>query len=281
MKKLSFKKKLFWLMILVVLIILGWWWKGNDRITGGSDIKLGLLFADGVALVSVSPDRRMINVLKFGPDMMIWIPGGLGWYRSDRVVGVLSEEKMSLDVKNLFFYNFGFNPDRIIRTASFDDWSNDLVLIRQAGWRNYLRYRLAVSGMIWREEEWLGESSSSFSLGQRWIRDFADSALLMDELKVTVVNTSQVSGLASFVASRLEWAGVTVVGLVDDDRQVENCLLLTGSGIKKEGLALTILKSYFKCQQEVDDYLSSLEAELYLGEKYAEMIKYLSYVGSF
>lgn len=275
-------KKYKWFFLIFGMVFLGllfkWIWQ--SRAITGKDLKLGLLLDDGVGLVSISWDRRMVNSLKVAPEVHVWIPGGLGWYQADRVARVLKQEGQPEDEKNIFFYNFGFNPDVVLRLSDFDDWDKDLLLISKIGWWDYFRFKNALSTMIFKDEELETEISEASWLERIWARDFADSGLLSDDVRVTVINTTDESGLANFVASRLEWSGVTVVGLLNDEVVVENCEIRLGSGVE-DSLVLNLISNYFDCQVKDGLYLADGEIELYLGESFSQMIKYLSYVRSF
>ncbi len=275
------KKYKLGLGLLSIMVVLGLVrWAERGRVTMGKDIKLAVIAESGIGMVSISEDRRMINSLKVEGEVEVWIPGGLGWYRSDRILRVLTEEGTMDKAGWLFFYNFGFTPDKVLVVKSFDDWNDDLSLWSQIGAWDYIRYKLGSLEMILNEEILNNQNNNLLMLGQKWTRDFADSGLLSDQMRVTVVNTTKESGLAGFVANRLEWAGITVVGLTNDDRLVDGCLLVRGEETK-ESLVYQVLESYLGCSQIKDEYLLDDEIELYLGSGYAEMINYLSYVRSF
>jgi hypothetical protein len=127
MKK--FKRKwqhLFWLLPILILVV-GLVFFLNKKSIKGEDYKIAILADDGVAMVSFSPERKMINILKLDRKSKLWIPGGLGWYRNEVVKGLLTQEKQLNKVDDLFFYNFGFKADKILILSKIDDWKNKRV----------------------------------------------------------------------------------------------------------------------------------------------------------
>lgn len=48
---------------------------------GSTDFRMAIAADDGLWLVSISPERKMTNVVKIDSETKIWIPGGLGWYQ--------------------------------------------------------------------------------------------------------------------------------------------------------------------------------------------------------
>ena len=101
--KLLFLIGLFFLLLIVVIIFFI-----KNKSIKGEDFKVAILANDGVGLVSLSPERKMINVLKLNKESKIWIPGGLGWYRNESIKGLLIQEKQLGKLDDIFFYNFGF-----------------------------------------------------------------------------------------------------------------------------------------------------------------------------
>ena len=100
------KDKWVWLgLILVILSIVLTIWLKNRELSG-SDYRIGVFGDDGVAVVSISKSRQMINVLKVSPEAKMWIPGGMGWYRSEVVKKILNQENK----KDLFDQILFCNP---------------------------------------------------------------------------------------------------------------------------------------------------------------------------
>jgi hypothetical protein len=90
-----------------------------------------------------------------------------------------------------------------------------------------------------------------------------------------VINSSNVDGLANFITKQLERAGFSVVSVTDGD-DLDKCKLAYGQGVEKT-FSWKVLKGLFDCETERDSSLNEGEAELYLGENLAEVIKYPSY----
>ena len=138
------KSKLFLgLMVLVVLLTSVIFSKGFKKNEEGSDFRIGIVADDGIALVSFSKERQMINVLKTQSESQVWIPKGMGWYRSEVVKKILQQEKKENLIGEMLFYNFGFTTDKIVVVKKIDDWKNKF-------W-----WRLRKSNNYLNKEEWL------------------------------------------------------------------------------------------------------------------------------
>ena len=234
----------------------------------GSDFKLAILADDGVALVSISPERKMINVLRLKDDAKLWIPGGLGWYRNVVVKGLLKQEKKMDKASELFFYNFGFKADKLLVTDKIDDWKI----------KYWLKYRLNVGKMLLKEEiinrDIIEEENL---LDEVMVRDFSETNLAKEDLKLSIFNLTNINGLANFIARRFEWLGFSVVSTESlVDMEVDDCLIKYGSEVDKSLGWKTINKS-ITCKQEYDENLNKGEIEFYFGDNFSSMIKYPSY----
>ena len=271
MKKFRRKwQQLFWILpvliflIIVVVIFL----KKNNA--GGEDFKLAILADDGVAMVSFSPERKMISVLKLNKESRLWIPGGLGWYRNEVVKELLTQEKQLEKIDDLFFYNFGFRADRILILSKIDDWKNRCWL-RYGWWSNKMLFKEEILGRDIKDEENL--------LDELMIRDFAETKVVKEDLKLSVFNLTNINGLANFMARRLEWMGFSVVSTetLIDDFGIDNCLIKYKLD-PKESLGWKMIdKLMDSCKKEYDENLNDGEVELYFGNNFSSVIKYPSY----
>ena len=77
------------LFFLVIIVVSSLKRKGEE----GSDYKIGILGDDGLAMVSVSKGRQMINYLSLSDEAQVWIPEGMGWYRNQVLKKILLQER--------------------------------------------------------------------------------------------------------------------------------------------------------------------------------------------
>lgn len=49
----------------------------------------------------------MISELRVEDEVPVWVPEGMGWYRSDKIRRLLTQEKKEALMPKLVFYNFG------------------------------------------------------------------------------------------------------------------------------------------------------------------------------
>lgn len=271
MRKLRNNKKSTYLGILVivlivVLILIGFLFGKKKR---GVDFKIGIVADDGVALVSISSERKMMNILKLDSESKLWISEGLGWYRNISIKKILKEEKKTDLIDEVFFYNFGFSPDKIVFLNQSDDWKKKF----------WLRYRLNYNKVLMKEEIIRGSIRDQANLfDEIMIRDFSESSLFEEELLISVFNTSEINGLAFFIARRLEWLGFSVMTTENlMNQEIGLCLINYGDGVD-ESLGWGIIDEIFnKCDKNYDYNLNFGEIELYFGEEFSSMIKYPSY----
>lgn len=271
MKK--FKRKwqyLFWILpvlILFVIIVVVFLKKSQ---ADGEDFKLAILANDGVALVSFSPERKMINILKIDKEARLWVPGGLGWYRNEVIKGLLTQEKQLDKVDDLFFYNFGFKADKILILSKIDDWKK----------RYWLKYGWWSNKMLLKEETLKRDIKDEENLlDELMVRDFAETKVVKEDLKLSVFNLTNISGLANFMARRLEWMGFSVISTetLIDDYDIDNCLIKYKLDIKKS-LGWEMIDTLMNnCKKEYDFNLNDGEMELYFGNNFSSVIKYPSY----
>lgn len=234
----------------------------------GDDYKIGVFADDGVALVSISKKRHMINVLKISPEAKIWIPGGMGWYRSGVVKKFLVQENRKDLYQDVLFYNFGFVADKIVSLKKVDVWRNKFWLKVKLG--NLINKDEMMEKDTDLESDWLNEIM---------VRDFSESRVFDEDLKVSVINISEENGLAAFMTDNLERLGFSVISVsTGENDSFDRCTILYSDGIEKT-YSWNLLKSLFSksCDLIKEGSLNSGEVEFYFDDKFAEMIKYPSY----
>lgn len=268
-----------------LLIVAGLAWFGlikNKSWDGKSDLKLAIIGRESIGMVSISPDRKMINIMKIDGGIPLWLPMGLSWYQTDKVSRLLDLEENKGELSELMmFYNFGFTADKVFYLNDVDRWRDNKLFIGEFGLINWLKFRQMSSDMIYKEEIIdKNLSEAMIMLDEVMMRDFADGRVLTSDLRINVINTSDESGLANFLGTKLEWAGYSVVGVESGEENVENCLLTT-SREYEDDYSIHLLTKLFPCEVVLDDQEGQQEVELYFGGKFAEMIKYSSYVRTF
>lgn len=270
------KRRLEWLGLVLSLMLAGaggWsiyrqegWWRGNN------DLRIGLVSEKEIELVAFSPARRMINRLVVPGEMELWIPRGLGWYRTDRLLKLLTQESKVEMLSEILFYNFGFVPDKVI-LATQVGWG-------ELGWWSWFKWKLLSGQMLSNEETvtWqFPEVEPDFD--EMMPRDLADNRVLNEAVRVVILNTSEAGGLANFIARRLEWMGLSVVS-VDNLKEATDGCLVRENLCGFEGV-VNKLAVMLGCGRERAADLECDRVELYLGREFASMIKYSSYVRSF
>ena len=242
-----------------------------------NDFKIGVISNEGISLRNISLQRKMVNYLEVGGEVPVWIPRGLGWYQANKINKLLVQEKKEDLADQIFFYNFGFIPDVVV-TGESKDWLYDMRIIKKWGWLSYVRYRFNSSGLLDNTNTIKGDLiEATETLGEVIQRDFADNRLLREDLRITVYNNSQISGVASVIARNLEWAGMTVVGVENYSEQITGCKITYGENADNS-IGLKYLRNTFsECVVENDVKLGKMEVELYVGEEYARMLNYESY----
>lgn len=231
----------------------------------GSDYKIGILADDGMAMVSISKDRQMINFLSLNDESQLWIPGGMGWYRNQVIKRVLTQEKKVNLVREILFFNFGFIADKTVILAKTGDW-------QQKFWWQIFRN----NNLIRKTEKMEGDvDKNEVFLDKIMPRDFSETKVINDDLKLSVINSSGVDGLAGFVTKQLERSGFSVVSLLDGEG-LDSCKVLYGRGVDKT-FSWQVIKSIFTCDYAQDLSINEGEVEIYLGRNFSEVIKYPSY----
>ena len=247
-----------------------------------NDFRLGIIAPDRVAILSISPGRGMINLLTVNPEVEVWLPEGMGWYPSNKIKKIFDNDKDMELMKKMFYYNFGFLPERIAFFSEVNDW-RDFELIKYLGVVDWARYLVE-------QENWLYKTeviNRSFELEKETLdeilpRDFADNELMGGEIKITVVNTTEENGLGAFVADRLNWMGFNVVSVESGGGKVaEGEIMVNAPDNSLAKKYTSLLAQIYSCSQKSNETLLPDEAVLYLGQNYASMLKYSSYVRTF
>ena len=261
------KKRILWLMILLLLIltvVLSLFFKQTEK---GSDFRVGVMADNGLAIVSISKGRQMVNVLKIEPDSQIWIPKGMGWYRAEVVKKILQQEKKESLFSDVLFYNFGFVADKVVSVKKIDDWKGKFWFkLRQAS--NYLN-----------KEEWLkGDMDKNDDFLDRvMVRDFSETRLVDEDLKLSVINLSEANGLANFMTKRIERMGFSVISVSsDEEMKLDKCKILYSNGVEKT-FSWILVDKLFDCDKTNDTSLNENEIEFYFDDNFSTMIKYPSY----
>ncbi len=266
------------IIFLIIIAIFGYLLKKSWQ---NNDFKLGIITPRQIAILSISPERRMINLLSVDPEVEVWLPGGMGWYASNKLQKIYESDKEIDLIKRTFFYNFGFMPDKIMLLGEVKDWRS-FDLVKYLGPLNWLRY-------IFEQDNWLYKTDTltrsmemeKEKLDELLPRDFAESELLTEEIKIMVINDTEENGLGSFVADRLNWMGFSVMEVRSElpKKECEIMLRVGSEGVIKK--YTEVMAKEFNCSLISNATLLENEAVLYLGQSYASMIKYNNYVRTF
>lgn len=272
---------LFLIIFLMISILI--WLKRDDFKHIKRDWKIGVVTQNGWEMVTISPGRRMVNSIKIDKKVNLWIPGGSGWIDQDRVKEILNKTDDKKFINNVFFYNFGFIPDKVEYLNETDGWNNNGELLKTMGLLSWINFNYMRDRIIFNDDEVSKDLLTQNSyFGEVMMRDFADTELINNEdIKLTIINSSQENGLAGFISSRLEWAGMSVVSSGNENREMQSdCLMVLGSNTENSVTEKTLTK-LLGCKKESDSNLADGEIELYLGENFAKVLKYSSYVRTF
>ena len=263
------------LLFLAVLILVGFL-KKRDK-NENLDYKLGIVANDGIALVSISNERKMINVLNLGKEVDVWIPNGMSWYNNTKIKNILEQDKKTDLADDVLWYNFGFMTDKVLFLNSINDWEKDSTLISNLGFFNWFKYKLNYGKMFLKREQINGSlSENEIFLSEIMVRDFSESRLNNEELRLSIFNNTSESGLATFMTKRLEWSGFSVVSTDNNEEKVDKCLMVYGDKVE-ENYGWKMINKIFDCDKKYDQTLNENEMELYFGDNLASMIKYSSY----
>lgn len=265
-------KIIFWILGIFTILAVCFFLIGKDK---KKDLKIGIVSDNEIGAVSISRERKMVNVLKVNGGMQFWIPKGLGWYKVSKIKKILDQEKKKEMIFDIFFYNLGFVPDKILFLNNVNDWKKDYIFLSNFGIRNWLNFKFNQEGMIVNEEILKGDyvNKNDFFLNETMMRDFADNRIVNDETRLTIINTTTESGFANFIGNCLERAGFSVVSTENSSNDVGGCLIKFGKNLEKS-YVLNALNKILGCDKKEDKNLDDLEIELYLGSDFAKMLKY-------
>jgi len=243
----------------------------------GADVRLICLGGDSLEMVSLSKNRNMINRMKIGSEVEVWIPGGLGWYRVGSLQKLLDQEKNSQKIYEIGFYNFGFLADDYVRLDE-NGCGSDKQYLGVMGIWNWLEFKLNSDKYLLKEEEITDLERDSQNLVEVLSRDMSDSLVLEEGIRLGVYNNSQESGLAGMLGNIFEMAGMAVV-LVDsgEPEGKEACELKYKDNAFLASSSFKLLDKGLGCVDKVDERIVEGEVEIYLNQGYAEMINYPSY----
>jgi len=271
MNGLSKKLLIVWLVLVVLVIGLVLCrtniWKGN------SDLKIGIVANDGLALVNISPTRRMRNYWTIDQKISLWIPGGLGWYESGKIKRILMSEKKENLAKDIFIYNFGVIPDKVVWLTGKDSWRSDLVMFKNFGLLSYLKYKVKGESLIYKNEE---ITDLNWNFDEVAVRDFASSNLINSDVRVGIINSSGQNGLANFMSNIVERIGLTVISVETDTEQNNTCVFKISNNLERS-VELSELKKIWHCEVQSNGSDGNT-IDIVFGSKFSEVLKYSSYV---
>jgi hypothetical protein len=257
-----------------------YWLVVKPSLTPWRDFRVAYVDDEGVMIKSVSWQRKMINIVRIGGDVQMWIPGGLGWYESGKLRRLLAQEKQGYRIGEILFYNLGFDSDLTVFNSE-NDWRDFWIIGNNWGWNNFLAYLFNGKGRLMVKEERVvtGQLSDNEGLGIIMLRDMADSAVVESGVKVSIMNTGMANGLASFLARNLERAGITVYGVETNSRDLsgKKCVIEYGDEVDGTVAGSLLFKYFDLCDRNHNQLVGNSEIELYLGDKFAEVINYQSY----
>ncbi|MBP9818235.1 LytR C-terminal domain-containing protein [Candidatus Shapirobacteria bacterium] len=244
-----------------------------------NDYRIGVISPEGVGLVSVSDQRKMVNLLVIPKDSVVWIPFGPGKYEVNKITKLFEIDKQLNLEKMMFVYNWGFVPNKIITINKVEDWELSTGWWNEWGVVNWLRYRLNEGDWWYRTSVLKGAiSSKNGDMVDTLSRDFADATTLRDNVKLAIYNDSGSDGLAGFIANILEWSGMSVVGLENSDGQkTDGCIFNYGKEVGGTRTEDLLKKMFPDCSWVLDEKKGGNLVDLYFGEKYAQVINYESY----
>lgn len=275
---MSTKYKVVVGVILVLTLIFLWVSLSKSSWDGRMDFRIARVSSDGLWLVSVSPERKMVNVVRVDSKAKIWIPGGLGWYQVGVLKKIISQENLYGKWGNILFYNFGFVADKLVVANVGEVWDDWSALTREMGWLGYAKYLWVSKQMLVRNSLINGGGLVSGEiLDETMSRDLADSGVLADNIGVAVINNTGASGLASFVSRRLEWSGVGVNSSENGEEKTDGCEFRTNRQ-EITPVMEKVMGGLMGCKILKQNKSAGGGDELFLGESFAQMINYSSYL---
>ncbi len=265
------------ILFLLLLIVLSGLLKEKDKKYKNLDNKIGLIATDGVALLSISNERKMINFLSLEKEVEVWLPGEGVWEKNNKVAKMLLADNKNKMAKDMFWYNFGFFTDKIIFLESVNDWKNDSLLLNNLGFIEWVKYKISYDKMFLKKEQIRGAlTDNEILLGEIMVRDFSESSINNEELRISIFNNTNETGLATFIGKRFEWSGFSVISTDNNNEKVESCLAIYGDKVE-ESFSWNMIKNIFYCDTRYDQNLNEGELELYFGDNLPSVINYSSY----
>jgi hypothetical protein len=113
-------------------------------------------------------------------------------------------------------------------------------------------------------------------LDEIMVRDFAETKVVNEDIRLSIVNTTNMDGLADFMANNLERLGFSVISVSGETDNKDGCQIIYGPKVE-ETFSWNLLKGLFDCPKRMDTNLNEGEIELYFDDKFASVIKYPSY----
>lgn len=247
------------------------------------DYRLAVVADNGMGLVSVSPNRGMVNVLYFlSKETYVWVPKGYGWYRSDKISALLEQEKKKELAGEIFFYNFGFRADTVLWVTDLNNWDQLSQLSAKIGLIPSVFLKWRFSDMFFKEEDIVGEIWEDVSLDETLRREFSDNVLVEEGIRLSVYNATSKGSLASFLSDRLTWAGLSVLSVGDwPNGTVDGCHIYYKDSLGKTETFAFLRDKFSDCNFVSDDQMAQKEIEIVLDRGWAEMIDYSTYVRTF
>lgn len=258
------------LLGMIVMIILGWFEKVDD-------FRILIVSDKGIVLRSISWQRRMVNELVVEGQVRVWVPKGMSWYRSDKIKKLLETKNKQNLASDMAFYNFGFIPDVVIFNNN-ENWLYNPKIVNKWGVINYLKFITSGSGLMIKSEVVDKNLVDSIDkLDEIVQRDFSDSRLLSEDIRLAIYNLGQSNGMAGFVSRILEWSGFTVVGVENLSDNVGLCRINYGDKVEGSYTLAVIKKMFGECKLSKDNEIGETEMELYFGDKFSQMLNYQGY----
>jgi len=279
------KKKLVWLGLvgLIGIIVFLVDIRRGLRIFFKDDYRIAVLADNGMSLVNVSPNRGMVNVLYFSDkDTYIWVPSGYGWYRTDKISGLLKQEKKRELDSDVFFYNFGFRADAVIWVTDLNNWDQWSQMSGKIGLIPSVFFKWRSSNMFFKEENITGDIWENVALDEILRREFSDNVLVEEGIRLSVYNATLKDSLASFLSDRLTWAGLSVL-LVGDwpGGKIDKCRVIFKDNLEKTKTFAFLKDKFISCDFVSNDQMAEKEIEIIIDSVWAEMINYSTYVRTF
>ena len=243
----------------IIILLIGMYLVWNQKLNQKGSWIVASLNSEGIEIVSVSLEKRVVSKFLVKGETKIWVPGGYGWYSANKIRALLAQEKKEELKDKILWFNMGILPDNWVENV--DDWR------KKIWWQE--------NRMVKIEEEITDLSvSNRETVGELVMRDMSrvDKYGLV---KMSIYNLSSSSGLASVIANNMERLGVLVVDVANKKMDIGEslCVIKVKS---KNNLSEMIKKTVNECSIE-ETNLKEGEIEIYFGDKYAEMINYQSY----